>query len=70
MEGLKPCPFCGHDQNEKVKQGFIGYCFSENLMRVARRCIKCGASAKFVDGDAENPETYRMADKEWNTRAY
>lgn len=68
MDKLLPCPFCGQNQHERVEIGFIGYCFSEDLNRVARRCIKCGASAKFVDGDTQNPETYRMADEAWNTR--
>lgn len=68
MNELLPCPFCGHDQHERVEVGFIHYCFSEDLKRVAKRCIKCGASARFVDGDGQNPETYRMADEAWNTR--
>ena len=35
MNELLPCPFCGHDQHERVEVGFIHYCFSEDLKRVA-----------------------------------
>ena len=64
---MKPCPFCGADQNDM--HGYPEYVLSPNGTKLARHCWKCGATARGGSRGKGAERAMIEADKEWNRRA-
>ena len=57
MTYLRPCPFCGSDQLQFVR--------NEDLMIFGVYCRNCKAMVKFTDNQMQLSATYGENEKRW-----